>query len=99
MSDFFTKPLNADAPVDGEWEAIEQERQDVENALAQNAIALSRADAQTVVVVSSGTTKNVQTSKPTPRRTQLLAEQRRLLDRRNEIYLRRAALKEQGESR
>jgi hypothetical protein len=75
MPQFFTKPLNAGAPVEGEWDVIEQEREEIEEALARKAAALTECDAQRVL---------------------LLADQRRLFQRRNEILLRRAELKERG---
>jgi hypothetical protein len=50
MQSFFTKTPKADAPVASAWETIERERQEVETALAQNAIALAHCDSQSTLL-------------------------------------------------
>jgi hypothetical protein len=79
-----------------EYELVEAERQQIEQALCENAHAIARCDAPTAMSVNGTGRRTVQMTRPSARRAALLKEQRRLVMRRSEIYTRWAELK--GES-
>jgi hypothetical protein len=93
MPEYFTKPVEREEIVDGEFEAIDAERVQIDRLLKANADELAKVQAPPSMAVRGPAGTQIQTLRASPRRELLLREQWRLVQRRNKIYERWAVLK------
>src|SRR5690348_13614022 len=92
MRQFFTKPFEHEE-VDGEFEAVEAERVEIERLVKLNSDELAKSPEPIAIAVRSAGGTNMVRARSSLRREQLLRTQQQLIRRRNDVYSRWSQLR------